>query len=84
MKYKPSIREQTLETVVRKIFYMARRYANGRSTWAPDTIRECYWTLKANGIDIEKDETIKPPDKMTEFEKGFGFNPKNYLSDINL
>ena len=80
MEYKPSIREQTLEKVIQDIFWMARRYAHGRNTYAPGMVRDAYYTLKANGINIDKDDTIKPPN--THDIKGMTFR-KDYLDDIN-
>ena len=82
-KHKPTIRpyrEEELENVIRQIFWMARRYAHGRHTYAPQVVRDAFYVLKANGINIEKDNTIKPP--IAEKIKGMTFR-KDYLDDIN-
>lgn len=73
-------REKILEQIVRETFWMARRYAHGRHTYAPGIIREAYLSLKANGIDIKHDTVIKPPD-----EKCLGgfILRSDYLDDTN-
>lgn len=51
----------SLEAIIRDIFWMARRYAHGRHTSAPSTIREVYGALKRLGITIQEDATLEPP-----------------------
>lgn len=51
-------REQKLTCIALDIFWMARRYANGRKTHAPDTINQSLTALKALGIDIPYDHTL--------------------------
>jgi len=80
MKNKPSIREQILEQVIKDTFYMARRYAHGRNTYAPGIVRDAYHLLKANGIEIKHDATLKLP-KKNEIH-GMTFR-SDYLDDIN-
>ena len=49
---------EVLRAVIQDTFWMARRYANGRHTYAPVTINECLDTLASVGIEIEGDETL--------------------------
>lgn len=71
-------REKILEQIIKEIFWMARRYAHGRHTYAPGIIRDAYNVLKKLGVDIEHDDTIKPPEKpINTWEKN------DYLDDVN-
>lgn len=45
----------TLADVLRETIWMARRYADGRMTYAPTTINRAIDTLKAMGIQVEPD-----------------------------
>ena len=79
--YKPNKREEELEKVIKSIFWMARRYAHGRHTYAPSIVRDVYHILKANGVKIDDgDETIKPPE--THDAQSMNFR-SDYLDDIN-
>lgn len=49
---------EILRAVIHDTFWMARRYANGRHTYAPATINMCLDTLESIGIEIEGDETL--------------------------
>ena len=62
-KKKSTIKEQELETIIKTTFWMARRYAHGRHTYAPAIIRDAFLTLQKYGITIGKDVTINPPKK---------------------
>lgn len=79
---KKSIREQNLEKVIIDTFWMARRYAHGRHTYAPSMIRNAYEIIKASGIKIRKDDMIKPPGKIKGMVGGMAFR-SDYLDDIN-
>lgn len=72
-----------LENMVAKLFFWARRYAHGRQTYLPDTIRRIYKTIqeKYPSIHIPRDETIKPPTPNTGAYMHFR---DDYLDDINL
>ena len=73
-------REKILEKVILDTFWMARRYAHGRHTYAPDMVRDAYKALKQLGIKIEHDVTIQPPDEKDIH--GFTFR-SDFLDDIN-
>jgi len=47
-----------LRQIVKDTFWMARRYANGRQTYAPSIIREHYPYVKERGL-VEKDKTLE-------------------------
>lgn len=44
-----------LESIIRETLWMARRYAHGRSTYAPRMFNEAYDTAKSLGINIAPD-----------------------------
>ena len=44
--------------IIHNTFWMARRYANGRQTYAPNIINDCLEKLHTLGIDIDPDETL--------------------------
>lgn len=46
-------REKKLETIVRETLWMARRYADGRSTYAPKVVNECIHLARELGINME-------------------------------
>ena len=72
---------EKLRTAYNDIVWMAIRYADGRSTFAPSTVRRSVNTFKEVFPDweIKKDNVIKPP---TEKElKGFSFK-EDYLYDL--
>ena len=73
-------RIEKLEFVIQHTFWMARRYAHGRSTYAPSLVRECYQVLKQLGIKINHDVCIEPP-KEHEV-KGMRFR-EDFLDDTN-
>jgi len=79
--HKPTPLEAALTQVVQDTFWMARRYAHGRNTYAPSIVRDAFWTLKANGIDIPPDQTIEAP--KDEDITGMNFRT-DYLDDINF
>jgi hypothetical protein len=54
----PKKQNEILRAVIHDTFWMARRYANGRHTYAPTTVNECLDTLESIGIEIEGDETL--------------------------
>lgn len=72
----------TLKHIIRKTFWMARRYAHGRQTGSPSTIRECYQLLKVRFPDLvpKKDVVIEPPDPKDVH--GMTFR-SDYLDDCN-
>lgn len=78
---KKTQREISLEAIIRDTFWMARRYAHGRHTYAPGIIRDAYGALKRLGITIREDSTIEPP--SDEEIGGMSFR-SDYLDDINL
>ena len=74
---------ETLKRIIKDTFWMARRYAHGRHTYAPSMVREAYNTLHMlfPDIKIENDVTIEAP--KDEEIKGMTFR-YDYLDDINL
>lgn len=76
------LKNAELENMVAELFFWARRYAHGRHTYLPDTIRRIYKTIqkKYPGIYIPHDETIQPPRPNT----GAMHFRDDYLDDINL
>jgi hypothetical protein len=73
--------EAKIREVLDDIVWMAIRYAHGRHTTAPSTVRSAVKKIKEiyPDFDLGKDKTIKPP---TESElKGIGFRD-DYLDDL--
>ena len=77
---KGTSREKELEEVIQDIFWMARRYAHGRHTYAPSIVRQAYMKCIELNVRIAKDKTIEPP---AEFKEGTMFFRSDYLDDIN-
>lgn len=75
-------REKILKGLINRILWMAIRYANGRSTYAPGIIRSVVKQLKELYPDFKliKDITIKPPTKK-ELSGGIAFKD-DYLYDL--
>jgi hypothetical protein len=71
-------RIQILEQVIQDTFWMARRYAHGRKTYAPSMVRDAYNLLKNLGIEIKHDDVIKAPENIE-----FDWRRFDYLDDIN-
>lgn len=72
-----------LKTCVNDLFWMARRYANGRHTTVPSTVRMWYKILKKDfpDIRIEPDDTITF-DKLHAHKAGFDLD-SDWLVDCN-
>ena len=73
-----------LKQIIKDTFWMARRYAHGRHTYAPSMIRDSYTLIAKHFKDLrpQHDITIEAP----EFEKGklkYGGLREDYLDDIN-
>ena len=66
---------EILKKIIEDTFWMARRYANGRRTYAPMMVREAYNLLKEHFPEI----TIKKDVVISE-NKGRG---PDYLGDCN-
>lgn len=78
---KKTYREKALEKIIVDIFWMAKRYAHGRHTYAPGIVREAYYSLKKCGIEIKGDDVVIELPKEGEI-KGMTFR-SDYLDDIN-
>lgn len=80
MKTQKELEEENmlLRAAVQNIFWMARRYAHGRHTYAPGMVREAYQLAKELGIAIQHDDVIKPPTKNVVL----GFR-SDWLDDCN-
>ena len=48
-----------LEEIIRNTLWMARRYADQRSTYAPSVVNTCIQKAQEVGIDITQDSTIE-------------------------
>ena len=70
---------ENLTRIIQNTFWMARRYAHGRHTYAPGIVRKSYYDLKNIGIEIKTDDTIKPP---KDNEIGSFVFRDDYLDDI--
>jgi len=68
--------KEILIKIIQDTFWMARRYAHGRHTYAPGIVRDAYQVLKKMGIKIKHDQTIKPPEKVSGYLS-------DYLDDVN-
>lgn len=64
-----------MQRIIEDTFWMARRYADGRNTYAPHMVRDAYKILKKHfpEIRIKKDIVIAESDGKTEY----------YLKDCN-
>lgn len=51
---------QKLRHIIQETLWMARRYADGRCTYAPGTVNECIMMAQELGIDLG-DGPIDPP-----------------------
>ena len=71
-------REKQLEQIIKDTFWMARRYAHGRHTTDPSTVREAYNKLVRLGIEIKDDVTITKP---VHGFRGMDFRG-DYLDDL--
>lgn len=56
-----------LERIVRDTLWMARRYADGRSTYAPETVNKCIDLALELGIELNG-----PPEEMYAKDGMFG------------
>jgi len=52
------MREEKLERIIRDTFWMARRYANQRHTYAPTVINDALKQLTLLGIGVHPDNTL--------------------------
>jgi len=85
MKETKAVLKQTirgLEAIIKGSFWMSRRYAHGRHTYAPGIIREQYKYLKKWRPELvpEHDDSIQPP-KDGDVH-GMSFRD-DYLDDCN-
>jgi hypothetical protein len=72
---------EKLRQIIKDIFWMARRYAHGRHTYAPSTIRDAYVEITAMGIKINHDIVLNPPE---EDEIGGMRFRSDWLDDTNI
>jgi len=71
-------RKQKLEQVIRDTFWMARRYANGRSTHAPFTVNSALETLQDLGVDVDDDHTLEADGNSNQRTLDFRKTEKTY------
>ena len=81
MKQDKGLQDEQLRAsreILDDILWMAIRYAHGRQTMAPSTVRSAFKKIKEIWPDfkIGRDNTIKPP---TESDSGFR---EDYLDDL--
>jgi len=61
-----------LQHIIEETLWMARRYADGRSTYAPETVNKCIDKALEIGIDLSG-----PPEEMYASDGMFGeWNPE--------
>lgn len=71
-----------LEKIIKDTFWMARRYAHGRHTYAPEMIRDSFNQIQELGnIPVAHDITIEPP-TPDEISSGISYR-QDWLDDIN-
>ena len=76
---KDKYKEEALLRIIKDLFWMARRYAHGRHTYAPGMVRDAYKFLKRWYPDFDfgfYDAVIEPP------KAGRGFR-EDWLDDTN-
>jgi len=74
-------REEDLLRIIKDLFWMARRYAHGRHTYAPSMVRDAYKYLRRWYPDFDFkfwDVVIEPP------KEGHGFIRDDWLDDTNV
>ena len=73
--------EKRLQSAIEDILWMAARYAHGRHTYAPSTVRDSVAVFKDVFPDfkIKQDHVIEPP---TDIEIGGTSFRSDYLDDI--
>lgn len=71
---------EDMRQIIKDIFWMARRYAHGRHTYAPSIIRDAYKYITSKGIKIAHDITLEPPEP--DEIGGMSFR-SDYLDDTN-
>lgn len=70
-----------LRDIIKNTFWMARRYAHGRNTYAPGMVRDAYKRIKTLSVDIgQPDTTLEAP--KPDVLKGFVMR-EDYLDDCN-
>lgn len=72
---------ENMRQIIKDIFWMSRRYAHGRHTYAPSIIRDAYKHITAMGIEITHDITLKPPEP--DEVGGMSFRG-DWLDDTNV
>jgi hypothetical protein len=73
--------EKKLQAAIEDILWMAARYAHGRSTYAPSTVRDSVAVFKDifPEFKIKQDQAIELP---TDYEVGGTSFRSDYLDDI--
>jgi hypothetical protein len=54
-------RELRLEHIIKEIYWMARRYADGRTSYAPHMYNDAMWSAVVLGLDLKTDPITSPP-----------------------
>jgi hypothetical protein len=65
--YKIAEENQKLRHIIQETLWMARRYADGRSTYTPETVNKCIDKALELGIDMSG-----PPEEMYASDGMFG------------
>ena len=74
--------ELKLKKAVEDIIWMAIRYADGRSTYAPGMVRDSVKTFKEiwDDFELKEDKTIEPPTE-NDLKNSISFG-EDYLYDL--
>jgi len=67
---------ERLRFLVEELAFWARRYADGRSTYAPSSVNQAIDTAKALGCDVRPDKTLADPEYATDGGSGAWKNGK--------
>jgi len=65
------IENNTLREIIKDTLWMARRYADGRMTYAAITLNEALDRAASIGLTVEDDATLKDPKYATDGNFGF-------------
>lgn len=75
---------KNLKHIIQEIFWMARRYAHGRHTYAPSIVRQCYKTISCNiNVRVFFFDRFIDENKQSDRDKIGTFENFDFLNDCN-